>query len=1094
MIRWNILIKNIFVWFLCFLPSLIPGQDNLTKNFRTPRPSLGSELPAPLGQKIPDSFDSPAPAIPGNPNPGAPVLTASFEGISYNGSGSFPPDPTVAAGPSHILITVNRNIEWFTKQGVKQSSKTLNSFFTPFTPLLYNGFDPRCLYDQFNGRFIVMCLGLAGRSDTIASNDSSLIYVAVSDDADPNGTWYFSSINSKFSSAGKKYWADFPSLGISHEALYITANLFTFSTGTFGGSRFWIINKDPFYNNGTAVFSVLSFGYPRFATHLFGISSDGISQFIIDNPSGSGYLYVETVQNPLTTPVVVSHLIFFDGFSSSGDLIAPQPDTSIGLETDCVANYTSAVWRDNFLWLTFSVKPFGGSNSDQATVYWLKVNTNTWTVMDQGLVDGEDIAVSTHTYYPGIGVDKFGNMGLEFSASGPTVYAGIYYTGRLSNDPAGTVRPAGVLRQGEDLYIRVYNNRNRWGDYSGMALDPVDETTFWIYNEYAKIRGTPGPYGDGVWGSAIGSFSLISADSNQAPVLSPVGNKTVNENQLLTFTLTAGDPNNDPLNYSALNLPSGSTLINAVFNWTPDYDDSGSYALTFIVSDGLLADSENVTIFVNNVNRPPAIDPIPDSAAKEGDTLALIISASDPDLTPLSISARDLPGGSTLTDSIFRWDVAFNQAGFFKIIFIASDGALAESDTVLFTINNTNRLPQFLSGYDLRPLAYEDSLYTDTVQAIDLDSLDYVRYSLLAPVPLSMSIDSVRGILTFLPVNQQVGIQGMIIQARDQFGAAAVLSETLTVINVNDAPRIESLWVSQDTIQEGDSVRLRVWASDMDGDSIRWIWQNRDILGTSDSLIYKTNFQSAGPESIWIQVADGNGGADQRRVVIKINNVSLPPEIINSFNSIIRKDSLLIYGWRASPRDPDLDTTALYFHIAVSMDSHFTTQSALGDSIRGESIFFRELRGLDTLQAGAIYVRVRAFDQRGYFTGWGKFSRLIYEPNPLLTGRFTDVMPRAFDLIGNQPNPFNPQTEIVIAVSPAPGANRSAGTRDVLLTVLNLKGQIVKILIQDRLRAGYHRIIFDGKDRNGEPLTSGPYLIRMNAAGFVKTKKVLLLK
>jgi hypothetical protein len=109
-------------------------------------------------------------------------------------------------------------------------------------------------------------------------------------------------------------------------------------------------------------------------------------------------------------------------------------------------------------------------------------------------------------------VDKCGNMAIGFAASNQSFYPGAYYTGRLAGDPAGTVQPTGVLQAGVDYYYRAFGgSRNRWGDYSGIALDPSDEATFWVYNEHAMTRGTvfgSYPSEDGRWDTHWGEFNM----------------------------------------------------------------------------------------------------------------------------------------------------------------------------------------------------------------------------------------------------------------------------------------------------------------------------------------------------------------------------------------------------------------------------------------------------------------------------------------------------------------------------------------------------------------------------------------------------------
>lgn len=106
------------------------------------------------------------------------------------------------------------------------------------------------------------------------------------------------------------------------------------------------------------------------------------------------------------------------------------------------------------------------------------------------------------------------------------------------------------------------------------------------YNENSMIKPVEKPVGN----------------VNRPPILDPIGNKTVNEESTLTFTIGASDPDKDPLTYATSNLPSDATfnIITQTFSWTPT-QAKGSYQITFTVSDGNLNDIETITIAV----KPP---------------------------------------------------------------------------------------------------------------------------------------------------------------------------------------------------------------------------------------------------------------------------------------------------------------------------------------------------------------------------------------------------------------------------------------------------------------------------------------------------------
>ena len=97
-------------------------------------------------------------------------------------------------------------------------------------------------------------------------------------------------------------------------------------------------------------------------------------------------------------------------------------------------------------------------------------------------------------------MDKLGNIALGYSASSSSVAPAIRYTGRLATDALGTMQaetPIGLPSTGSQL-----PNLGRWGDYSSMSVDPVDDCTFWYTAEYLKASGTFN------WSTRIQSFKF----------------------------------------------------------------------------------------------------------------------------------------------------------------------------------------------------------------------------------------------------------------------------------------------------------------------------------------------------------------------------------------------------------------------------------------------------------------------------------------------------------------------------------------------------------------------------------------------------------
>jgi len=106
-------------------------------------------------------------------------------------------------------------------------------------------------------------------------------------------------------------------------------------------------------------------------------------------------------------------------------------------------------------------------------------------------------------------MDGQGNLAIGFSASSSSIHPQLRYAGRLAADPLNT------LAQGEahlfDGAGSQTGSGNRWGDYSALSIDPVDDTTFWYTNEYYSSTTSFN------WRTRIGSFKLATGTPTPTP-------------------------------------------------------------------------------------------------------------------------------------------------------------------------------------------------------------------------------------------------------------------------------------------------------------------------------------------------------------------------------------------------------------------------------------------------------------------------------------------------------------------------------------------------------------------------------------------------
>lgn len=108
---------------------------------------------------------------------------------------------------------------------------------------------------------------------------------------------------------------------------------------------------------------------------------------------------------------------------------------------------------------------------------------------------------SNHRWMGSIARDKIGDILMGYSISSTTTYPSIAITGRVFSDPLGTLEPELSVISGSGAYVGVFDfNKNRWGDYTSMRLDPGDGCTFWYTNEYYTQTGN-----DSAWSTQINS-------------------------------------------------------------------------------------------------------------------------------------------------------------------------------------------------------------------------------------------------------------------------------------------------------------------------------------------------------------------------------------------------------------------------------------------------------------------------------------------------------------------------------------------------------------------------------------------------------------
>ncbi len=489
---------------------LTKGKMEAPENPVTPNFSIGAEGKDPVVQNW-----LAAPLMP------APIM--NFNGLG-NRNGVYPPDTNGEVGPNHFVQMANLSLQIFNKSGASvygpvNGNQIWSGFGGPCEA--NNSGDPIVLYDQLADRWLV--------SQFTSSNPYGEC-IAISTTPDPTGSYY-------------RYWFqlstsvfyDYPHLGMWPDAYYMSANKFNGGSGSaaIAFNRSLMLQGQPaatYIEKSLTSYNIMPSdldgstpppaGEPNFFATFSGSSTLTLYKFHVDwsVPANSTF----TSRN-LTTATFDSNMC------GGGRSCIPQPSTTVGL--DAIA--------DRFMF-RLAYRNFGDHESlvinhtvdtngaDHAGIRWYEIrspNGSTPSIFQQSTYSPD----ADHRWMGSVAMDHLGDMALGFSVSnGATVFPSIRYTGRLVSDPVST------LPQGETTLIAGSGSQtgtgSRWGDYSDITIDPVDDCTFWYTTEYMPSTG------GAPWQTRIGSFKFPSCTAG--PTFTPTASPTRTSSPTVTRTPT----------------------------------------------------------------------------------------------------------------------------------------------------------------------------------------------------------------------------------------------------------------------------------------------------------------------------------------------------------------------------------------------------------------------------------------------------------------------------------------------------------------------------------------------------------------------------
>lgn len=585
------------------------------------------------------------------------TTTTNFTGATLADTGAFPPDSMGAVGPAQFVVFVNGRLRTFNKttgaaDGVINADPDV-FFASVMTPVSGGSLninftsDPMVRYDRPTGRWFLTIIDIPSLD---AVGDLPNRYLIAVSDAASNGvisgstvwTFYFVQQNTVGGGDSGEF-LDYPSLGIDNNALYVGGNMFDAASGAFNGCSAFVIRKSSVLSGGPVVTTAFRGLIPDPNTTDGMLSPRGVDNF--DPAATEGYfigvsnaafgrLIMRRISDPGGTP------------TSSADILITVSATSFPITVDHLGDtggtsgnldalddrLFSALIRGGRLWTSHNLAVTNAGVASNANaqrrngVRWYELivppTTGTPTVNQSGTIfdTAATVALARQYWIPTVGLSGQGHAAFGYSTAGTPFRADAATNGRLRGDTLGTTQAVNIYTASSTAYNPPSDpgggSGRRWGDYSFVSLDPLDDQTMWTIQEFCSSTNN---YGVRVVKLAA---PPPATPSTASPVSVPAGQSSVIVT--ITGTSTAGsefyDPGANlappalPFNHISATVSGGVTVNSVTYNSptqvTLDLNTTaapnGAKNVTITNPDGQSTTSNNV-LFVGAVPPSPIL-------------------------------------------------------------------------------------------------------------------------------------------------------------------------------------------------------------------------------------------------------------------------------------------------------------------------------------------------------------------------------------------------------------------------------------------------------------------------------------------------------
>ncbi len=500
------------------------------------------------------------------------TIGVEFLAMDDGESGFIPPDTIGDAGLTQLLVCANGRIKVFSKTGVLGGlNASLNTFFNSVRGGSGTA-DPRVVFDRLTNRWFIAAIN---------TSTPNRILLAVSSGPTITGTGSFTFFQFQQDLVGTTpnadtgAFADYPSLGVDNNAVYIGCNMF--SGGVGSGTTGWVVNKA---NLIGGTLTVTAFRQMAGATGSGPYSPRGVTNddpdattgYFIGADNGSfGRLTLRRISTPGGTPTISGNIIVIVP-STTNPLAVPAQGSTVNIEPTNDRLFDARIRRDattdiRSLWTAHAIQVnssgvasnSGGRNG--ARWYQLRNYTTTPVLVQSGTLFDSSASAPDYYIYPTVAASGQGHMALGASVGATDRFMSAATAGRHRTDALGTIQAPLVFEDGVAAYTVTFGGtRNRWGDYSATVVDPTDDMTIWTIQEYCN--GT-------------NSWALRVAELKAPPPATPVScspnsvaQGASNVNIVVTGTSTANsaffDPEASFPNHIAASVSGSGVTVNSV--------------------------------------------------------------------------------------------------------------------------------------------------------------------------------------------------------------------------------------------------------------------------------------------------------------------------------------------------------------------------------------------------------------------------------------------------------------------------------------------------------------------------------------------------